>query len=317
MCRCIPAPNAGIASTGKNHETPGFPADRDGGFQRLGAHGAAARLEQAVRAEQICGAASGERRDKPLLLEAVMHIAAMKHRALDTRGRSVSEPRRPIGAEAAAPDRDAAAVDIAALQQRIEPGEEGALGGRIAVEHRVFAGARHVDGQRSEALRHHRFGDAQPVFLPAIDAAPMQYHRRPGRDRRPLQIAGERLARERQLCDLERWIEIARRLAEQTQRMPVGFELAGRIRRRIAADPAGVEGVHVELGKLGTRCARLGTGIGLLLIAEADLAPPPRPLILVEARQRIHHLLGILAADILERIEPPGAAQEFGLNLLE
>jgi len=48
-----------------------------------GAHGAAARLEQAGRAEQISGAAGGEGRHEPFLLKAVMNAAAVDHRALD------------------------------------------------------------------------------------------------------------------------------------------------------------------------------------------------------------------------------------------
>jgi len=37
----------------------------------------------------------------------------------------------------------------------------------------------------------------------------------------------------------------------------------------------------------------------------------------VEILQRIHHALGILAADVLERIEPPGAAHELRLDLIQ
>ena len=94
-------------------------------------------------------------------------------------------------------------------------------------------------------------------------------------------------------------------------------KLARRIRRRIAADAAGIEGVHVELGKLGAGGARLGAGVSFLLVAKPDLAPLLRPMILVEVLQRIHHPLGVLARNILERIEPPGAAHELGLDLVE
>ena len=40
-------------------------------------------------------------------------------------------------------------------------------------------------------------------------------------------------------------------------------------------------------------------------------------MILVEVLQRIHHPLGILAADVLERIEPSGAPHELGLDLIQ
>src|SRR5580692_4569025 len=146
----------------------------------------------------------------------------------------------------------------------------------------------------------------------------MQHHRRLLYAGRQLQIADELFAAvERQLDDLQRRVEIFRRLAEHAQRMLVRLEFSRRIRRRIAADAAGVEGVHVKLGELRAGCAGLGTRVGLVLIAKPDLAPLVRPMILVEALQRSHHPLGILAADVLERIEPPGAAHELGLDLVE
>ena len=167
-------------------------------------------------------------------------------------------------------------------------------------------------------MLHNRLGDAQAIFLPAVDAAPMQHHRRLVHAGRQLQIADELFAAvERQLDDFQRRVEIFRRLAEHAQRVLVRLPLARRIRRRIAADAAGVEGVHVKLGKLRTGRAGLGARVALLLVAEADLRPLLCPMILVEVLQRIHHPLGILAADILERIEPPGAAHELGLDLIQ
>ena len=123
-------------------------------LDRLHAHRAAAGVEQARRAEQIGRAAGGEGRHQPFALEAVVHVAAVEHRALDAVGGGEGEPRRPVGAEAAAPDRDALAVDVVARRQMIEPGEIGAFGGRIAVQHRVLAAARPVDGERGEAGLH-------------------------------------------------------------------------------------------------------------------------------------------------------------------
>jgi hypothetical protein len=120
-------------------------------LDRLHTHGAPARVEQARGAEQIGRAAGGERRHQPFALEAVMHVAAVEHGALDAVGRGMREPRRPVGAEAAAPHRDAPAVHVAAGRQIIEPGKIGAFGGGIAVQHRVLAAARHVDGERGEA----------------------------------------------------------------------------------------------------------------------------------------------------------------------
>ena len=129
------------------------------------------------------------------------------------------EPRRPVGAEAAAPDGDALAVDVVAGRQIIEPGEDRCARPRIAVQHRVLAAARHVDGERGEARVHRGLGDLQAVFLPAVDAAPVHDHGRLGDARRLLQIADELLALERNFDDLERRIEMLRRLAEHAKRM--------------------------------------------------------------------------------------------------
>src|SRR4029079_4678673 len=96
-----------------------------------------------------------------------------------------------------------------------------------------------------------------------------------------------------------------------------GLELAGRGRRRIAADPAGVEGVHVDLGELLAARAGLGGRVALRLVAEPDLAPLLGPVVLVEAFQRRHYLFGILALEVLERVEPAGAAHELGLDLVQ
>ena len=135
----------------------------------------------------------------------------------------------------------------------IEPGEVAALGRWIAVEHRVLAAAGHVDGERGEAGASHGPGDAQPVLVPAVDAAPVHDDRRLGRAGRTLQIADQLLAFERQLDDFERRIEELRRLAEHAQRVPVGRKLAGRGRGRIAADAAGVERMHVGSASSASR----------------------------------------------------------------
>src|SRR6266705_5859284 len=95
------------------------------------------------------------------------------------------------------------------------------------------------------------------------------------------------------------------------------LKLAGRGRRRIAADAAGVEGLRVNLGELLAARAGLGRCVALRLVAEPDLAPLLGPVILVEAFQRRHHLFGILALDVLERVELAGAAHELGLDLVE
>ena len=68
-----------------------------------------------MRAEQVSRAAGGKRRQQPLALKAVVDVAAVKHRALDPLGGDEGEPRRPVGAEAAAPDADAPAVDVGAV----------------------------------------------------------------------------------------------------------------------------------------------------------------------------------------------------------
>src|SRR5262245_15969494 len=116
-------------------------------LERPRAHGAAARFEQARRAEPIGGAAGSEWRTQPFLLEAVVHVAAVEHRTLDALRLGEGEPRRPIAAEAAAPDTHAGAVDVAARGEMIEPGGKGALGRSIAVPHGVLARTRHVHRQ--------------------------------------------------------------------------------------------------------------------------------------------------------------------------
>jgi hypothetical protein len=199
----------------------------------------------------------------------------------------------------------------------IEPGHVSALGGRIAVEHRVLARARHVDGERGEPGAQDEVGGAQAVLLPTVDASPVHDHRRPGDASRQLQVAGERPAVERQLDHGERRREVFRRFAEDAQRVPVGFKLARRARHRVATDAAIVEGERVELGEL----VGAGTGgrarVGRSLVAEPDLRPQPRPQVAVEARQRRAHLLGVGAADVLERIEAAGAAQHLRLDVVE
>ena len=199
----------------------------------------------------------------------------------------------------------------------IEPGRIAALGGRVAIEHRALAAAGHVDCERGEPGAQDEGRRAQPVLLPAVDATPMHDHRRPGDAGRQLQIAHERLALERQLDDRQRRLEVLCRLAEQAQRMRIRLLLAGRAGHRVAADAAIVEGERVNLGELVAGRARARARVGLGLVVEPDPAPQPRPQIAVEARERAHHPLGILAADVLERIEPPGAAHHLVLDLLQ
>src|SRR5712691_10908305 len=102
-----------------------------------------------------------------------------------------------------------------------------------------------------------------------------------------------------------------RRLAEGAQRMPVRLHLARRARHGIAADPAIIEGQGIELGELVARRTFLGTRIGLHLVGEPDPAPEPRPEIAVEAGERSDHLLGIRAADVLERTKDPSGSYRF------
>jgi hypothetical protein len=96
----------------------------------------------------------------------------------------------------------------------------------MAVQHRIFSGARHIDGHGGKPGIHDRFGNAQPIFFPAVDPAPMQYYRRPGHTRRPLQIPDQFGIAEWQLDDLKRRIKIFRRLTKHAERMAVSFELA-------------------------------------------------------------------------------------------
>ena len=154
------------------------------------------------------------------------------------------------------------------------------------------------------------------IFLPAVNAAPMQHHGRFRDTGWALQIADQLFVAERQLDNLERRIEIFSRLAEHAQRVLICLKLFRRIGRRITADTAGVERLHVKFGKLLAGCSSFSACVRLLLIAVPDLAPFPCPAILVEIGERVHHSLGILAANLLERIETPGT-HEFGLDLRE
>jgi hypothetical protein len=112
----------------------------------------------------------------------------------------------------------------------VDPGEIRALGRRIAIEHRIFAGAGHVDRQRGEPCVHQELRWSQAIFLPAVDTTPLHDHRRVG---------------------------------------------------------------------------------------EADLAPFLGPVIAIETAQRAHHLFGILASNLIKRVEPPGAPHEFGFDLFQ
>ena len=105
----------------------------------------------------------------------------------------------------------------------------------------------------------------------------MHDHGRLGDARRLLQIADELLALERHLDDLERRIEMLRRLAEHAKRILIGCELAGRDRRRIAPDAAGVERVHVKLGELLAAAAGLGRARRPWPRSRARSCSTPRP----------------------------------------
>ena len=155
------------------------------------------------------------------------------------------------------------------------------------------------------------------VFLPAVDPAPMHDHRRLGDARRNLQVADERLAFERDLDDRKRRLVVLRRLAEQTQRMLIGLLLARRAGDGVATDMAIFEGEGVELGKLLAGGPCLGARVGLRLVSQTDLAPRRRPVVAIEAEERIDHLLGIVAADTLERIDVAGATHDLLLDLVE
>ena len=158
---------------------------------------------------------------------------------------------------------------------------------------------------------------ALAVLLPAVDAAPVDDDRRPGDAARDLQVAGERPALERDLDDLQRRVEVRRRLAEHAQRLPVGVELVRRARHRIARDHAVAERQHVGLGELLVAGALLGERVRLGLVVEADPAPRLAPCIGVEAVERRQHLLGVVAANALERIDAAGAAHHLRLDLVE
>src|SRR5262249_26290588 len=158
-------------------------------------------------------------------LEAEMHVTAVEYRALEPLRLHMRHPRRPVAAEARAPDSDAGAVHVSTLRQVIDPRRIGALGVGVAIEHGILTGARHVHGQRGEpgAMGHRAL--ALAVLLPTVDAAPVHDDRRPGDAAGNLQIANELLAIERDLDDLQRRIEMLRRLAEIAHRMPVGLDL--------------------------------------------------------------------------------------------
>ena len=158
---------------------------------------------------------------------------------------------------------------------------------------------------------------ALAVLLPAVDAAPMHDHRRPGDAGRDLQTADERLALERNLHDRQRRPVMRRRLAEQAQRVPVGLLLPRRVGDGIAADMAIFEREGVELGKLFAGCARVRPRVGLGLVGEPDLAPCGRPVVAVEAGERIDDLLGVIAPDALERVDMSGAPENLLLDLVE
>src|SRR6188474_1892443 len=99
--------------------------------------------------------------------------------------------------------------------------------------------------------------------------------------------------------------------------MPVGLLLARRARHRIAADAAIIERQGIELGELVPAGAHARPRIALGLVSETELAPQLRPQVAVETGQRVDHLLGVLAADVLERAQPPGAAHQLLLDLLQ
>ena len=158
---------------------------------------------------------------------------------------------------------------------------------------------------------------ALAVLLPAVDPAPMHHHRRLSDAGGDLQVADERLALERDLDDRERRLVVLCRLAKQAQRMPIGLFLARRAGDGVTADMAIFERKRVEIGELFCGCACFGARVGLRLVIQTDLAPRRRPVIAIEAGERVDHLLGIVAADALERIDVPGPAHHLRLDLVE
>ena len=203
------------------------------------------------------------------------------------------------------------------LIEMIDPRRVGLHRGRIAVEDRVLAGARHVDGQCRQARAEQERDLRLPVFLPAVDAAPMDDDRRPRHALRDRQVAGELAFLERDLDDLQRIVEMPRRLAEHAHGIEIGLLLARRVGDRIAADAAIVGREVVDVGKLLGAGAFRGQCIALRLVVEPDLAPGLRPVIAIEAGQRRDDALRVGRTDMVERIDLAGAAQDFLLDVVE
>ena len=286
-------------------------------LKALHAHRPAAGLEQADRPEDRDGCPFRQRRQQPLFLKAVMHVAAVEHRAFHTLRFDERELRGPIPAVAPAPYAEAGGVDVVALQQMIDQRGKRALGVGLGVEHRALAGAGHVDRKAREAGLVQPRVRALPVFFPAVDAAPMHDDRGFPGTGRDLQIADELFAFERHLDDLERRVEILRRLPEIAQRVLVGLLRAGRGRAGVARDAEIIECEHVKAAKLFSVASALRERIGLPLIAGPELAPLARPLVAVEARQRPRDPCGILRLDVVQRVHVAAAPDDFGFHFLQ
>jgi len=143
-------------------------------------------------------------------------------------------------------------------------------------------------------------------------------HRRFRSSLRSLQVADELAVLERQLDRFERHVEIFRRLAEDAQRMLIGLLLAGRARARVAPHPAQLEGVvagrrdQFRVGLVPRQFVAAG------FVGQADLAPFLRPVVAVEAPQRLDDRRGVLEAHVVEGAQALlRAAQDFLLDLVQ
>src|SRR5690606_23542751 len=129
-------------------------------------------------------------------LQTMVHAAALEHCSLEPLGFDIGHTRRPVATEAPAPYADPVAVDVRAAGQVVDPGHERGLGARVDIAHRILAAARHVDRHRGHSPRVERPGCRLPVFLPAVDSAPLQDDGWTLDALGNLQVAGERLVLE-------------------------------------------------------------------------------------------------------------------------
>ena len=152
---------------------------------------------------------------------------------------------------------------------------------RIDVSQGILAGAWQVDGHRRDTHPVQCAARGRTIFLPPVDAPPLQHDGRLGDVLRNLQIADQLLILERNRDDLERRIEILGGLEIDPQRMSVCRLLAGRAGHRIARDTKVIEGEQV--GFLGAMriAARGRKFVALRFIFVAELAPQLRPMVTV------------------------------------